>query len=131
MFSYNDLLDLLEKRFKAIPNVDLEDIEAWLETAYAEHGRDVNDVLTPAFATLVLLFAEADGTGQVALMTSHYFSFTDKDETVDKSMVSENYRMASEALWKRYENKKKEGVEGFGGPSMHYMRRVDRPDIDG
>lgn len=131
MFSFDDLLKLLKRRFKAIPNVVEEDIEAWLETAYAEHDRSTTQVLPSALATLMLLHAEADGTGQVALMTAHYFSFTDKDEAVDKSMVSENYRKASDALWARYNKKRRDGVEEFGGPSMHFMRRVDRPDIDG
>lgn len=130
MFSYEDIMKIMERRFGAIPNVEVEDIETWLQSSYAEHGVGVRETLNPGLATLVLLHAEADGTGHVALMTSHYFSFTDKDETVDKSMVSENYRMASEALWKRYNQKRKEGVEGFGGPSMHFMSRIDRTDVD-
>lgn len=117
---------MLVTRFKEVPNVDVEDIKLWLETSYGVHGVNMQGNVTPSVASLILLHAEADGTNQIALRTSHYYSFTDKDEAIDKSMISESYRKTAEALWKRYDKMKAEGVDEFGGSKVHYMRRLDR-----
>lgn len=126
MYTFSELIEMITQRFKTIPNVDEDDINLWLETSYGVHGVSIRETVSPDMASLIMLHAEADGVSQVALRTAYYFKFTDKDEEVDKSKVSDNYRAAADVLWKRYAQKKDEGVEGFGGSSIHYMRRIDR-----
>lgn len=130
MYTFEDIVELMKVRFKSIPNIDEDDINMWLETSFSIHGVNIKGTVSPEMASLIMLHAEADGVTQVALRTSHYFKFTDKDEEVDKSMISENYRKAAEDLWKRYKSMKDEGVDGYGGAVMHYMRRLDRDFIN-
>lgn len=127
MANKDELSDRLLNRFKDVPKVGPEDVGSWIELAMNEHGLDSSDNVPTEVIPLVLLYAEADGALQVALRTAHYFEFTDRDEAVNKSMISEQYRELSDALWKRYQRKKDEGVEGFGGARFHIMKRVDRP----
>lgn len=123
---YQEVVEMLKKRFSDVPNVTDDDIESWADSSLIEHNIRLGSRIPPELLPLILLYAEADGASRIALKTAHYFEFTDKDETVDKSKVSESYRKIAEDLWKRYRLRKDEGVEGFGGPQMKFMRRVDR-----
>lgn len=127
MDDFNELVRFLANRFRDVPGVTDEDIEAWAEAALLEHGLKRGDRIPPPLMQLILLFAEADGASQVALKTAHFFKFTDKDESVDKSMISKSYQGVANEAWRRYQQKKDEGVEGYGGPVVKYMRRIDRP----
>lgn len=124
---FKELVEMLLKRFNDVPNVDESDVESWLEASIMEHGIRMGQRIPPELIPLIMLYAEAEGASRVAMKTAHYFEFTDKDESIDKSMISDNYRKIAEGLWSRYRLKKDEGVEGFGGPVMKFMRRVDRP----
>lgn len=120
------LAERLLSRFKDVPNVELTDALEWIELSMNEHGFNAEDDVPPEMMSLILMYAEADGASQIALRTAYYFKFTDKDETVDKSAVPEQYRKLADALWKRYRQKKEEGVDGYGGARTSFMRRVDR-----
>lgn len=127
METLETIKERLFKRFGSVPNVTEDDIEVWVLDSMLEHGFSKEDSIPTEIAPLVLLYAEADGTSQIALRTAHYFSFTDKDEKIDKSMIPKQYQAQADALWSRYRRKRDEGVEGFGGPVVKFMRRVDRP----
>ena len=126
MATQNELTQRLLTRFKDVPNVDATDVSEWVELAMNEHGLQASDNVPTDVIPLIMMYAEADGASQVALRTAYFFSFTDRDETVDKSKVSEQYRKLSEELWKRYRRKKDEGVGGFGGSQFRIIPRVDR-----
>lgn len=122
MASKYELSQRLLTRFKNVPNVDVTDTDEWVETAMNEHGYDaVSDVPTDDI-TLILTYAEADGAGQISLRTAFYFSYKDRDESVDKSMVSEQYRKLAEQLWNKYAQKKSER----SGSRFRIMPRADR-----
>lgn len=127
MSSKDDLSNRLLDRFKDVTNIDITDVEEWVETAMNEHGYKATDNVPTKYIPLILLHAEADGASQIALRTAYFFSFVDKDESVDKSMVSSNYLKLADSLWARYRRKKDEGVGDIGGSRMAFMRRVDRP----
>lgn len=127
MASNYELSSRLLSRFKDVPNIGDDDTSEWIEMAMNEHGLVSSDDVPTGVIPLIMLYAEADGAMQVALRTAHYFEFVDKDESVDKSMISEQYRRLSGELWKRYERKKSEGVGGFGGSRFSVMSRIDRP----
>lgn len=126
MLSHEELTERLSKRFKNTPEMDKEDAELWVETSMQVHGFDKDDKVPSELVPLVLLHAEADGASQLSLRTAYYFSFNDKDESIDKSYVSTRYRQLADNLWSRYRRKKEEDSTGFGGARMSYMRRVDR-----
>lgn len=126
MYEFSELVELLAKRFREVPNVSEEDLESWAESSLLEHGIRRGERIPLPLVPLITLYAEADGASQIALKSAHFFAFTDKDETVDKSKISANYKELAKDLWSRYRLKKDEGVEGFGGPVMKFMRRVDR-----
>lgn len=126
MANMNELSSRLLKRFKDVPGVDLEDTDGWIELAMNEHGFERQEDVPVEYISLIMLYAEADGTSQVSLRTAYFFMYSDKDETVDKTKVADHYRKLAEVLWERYKAKKTEGVEEFGGSRFAVMTRADR-----
>lgn len=127
MATLDELSERLHRRFKDVPNVGREDTDEWMETALNEHGYTGQSTVPVEMIPLILLYAEADGVGQVALRVAYYFQYSDRDETVDKTKVADNYRRLAETLWDRYKVRKAEGVGGFGGSRFAIMTRADRP----
>lgn len=127
MATENDLTHRLLKRFKDVPGVEIEDVTEWMETALNAHGFELSDNVPSEDVPLIMLYAESDGASQIALRTAYYFSYTDRDEAVDKSMIADQYRRLSEELWERYLRKKGDGTSNFGGSRFTVMKRVDRP----
>lgn len=121
-----ELSTRLLRRFKDVRNVDIEDAHEWVETALNAHGYDETDNVPTEYVTLVLLYAEAEGASRIALQTAHYFSFVDKDESIDKSMISDNYNKLAETLWGRYRRLKADGVGDIGGAKFRILKRADR-----
>lgn len=121
-----ELSERLLKRFKDVPNIDDTDVSEWAETAMNEHGFKDTDNVPTEIIPLILLHAEADGATQISLNTAHYFEFVDKDESINKTAITDNYRKLADMLWGRYRRKKEEGVGGIGGSRVKYMRRIDR-----
>lgn len=121
-----ELSTRLLRRFKDVRNVDIEDAHEWVETALNAHGYDETDNVPTEYVTLVLLYAEAEGASRIALQTAQYFSFVDKDESIDKSMISDNYNKLAETLWSRYRRLKSDGVGDIGGAKFRILKRADR-----
>ena len=119
-----ELSATLLRRFKDVPNVDLEDTTDWIERAMLEHGFNSNSNVPQDAILLVLLLAEWDGTLQISLKTAHYFSYKDAEESVDKRNVSEQFRKVAAELGKRYEKKKLSS--DLSGRSFYIMTRADR-----
>jgi hypothetical protein len=125
MATMADLKQRLLGRFKDVPEVSDEDVTEWLDTALNDNGFTSSDDVPADKVSLVLLNAQAEGASTIALSTAHYFSFTDKDQTVDKSGISERYRTLADELWDRYQRKKTES-NGAKGAKFRVMRRLDR-----
>lgn len=121
-----ELATTLLSRFKGVPNVDQTDAEAWIERSLLEHGYTVDQDVPDSDQLLVLMYAEWDGTQQIALRTAYYFEYKDSEETVDKRMVSEAYRNMADQLFRKYERKKNEAGR-TAGPRFRVMTRADRP----
>lgn len=126
MANLAELSGRLLRRFKNVPNVDLEDATDWVTLAMAEHGFEPDEDVPTEFVTLILLYAEADGAGLIALQTAYYFSYKDGEESVDKRGVSEQYRKVATELWKKYERKRADSGL-IGATRFSIMRRPDRP----
>ena len=126
MATKSELAVRLLTRFKGVPNVDIADAEGWIERSLMEHGIPVDQDVEETDQLLILLYAEWDGTQQIALRTAYYFEYKDGEETVDKRMVSEAYRNMADQLYNKYERKKNE-VGRRAGPRFRVMTRTDRP----
>lgn len=125
MANLSDLAQSLLKRFNGIPNVKIEDAENWTERAMLEHGYSVEADVPTDDQLLVLLYAEWDGTLQLALKTAYYFEYKDAEESVDKRLVTEQYRNLAGELWNKYQRKKID-KRTSAGSSFSIMNRADR-----
>ena len=127
MAELHEISELVLQRFKDVPNVTEEDAEAWTLRAFIEHGY-AEDANVPDNQTmLLLLYAEWDAALNLAMNTAYYFEYKDAEESVDKRLISEQYRRLATELRKRYDAKKAEGSGGLGGSRFNVMTRVDRP----
>lgn len=122
-----ELSESLLRRFKDVPNVTKEDTDDWVLRSMLEHGFAEDANVPDSQVVLLLLYAEWDATLQLALKTAYYFEYKDAEETVDKRMVSEQYRRLASELRRKYEQKKAEGSGGIGGSRFNVMTRIDRP----
>jgi hypothetical protein len=125
MATKSELATTLLSRFKGVPNVGQEDVDAWVERSMLEHGYRIDQEVSDDDTLIILLYAEWDGATQLALRTAYYFEYKDSEESVDKRMVSETYRNLADQLWKSYERKKNE-VGRTAGPRFRIMPRADR-----
>lgn len=120
MATFFELSERLQKRFKNVPNVTSEDVSDWLEEALLEHGLSSSSNVPIDNESIILLFAQSHGAQQIAMSTAHYFKYTDGDEQVDKTVVSEQYRKLAMDLRAEYDRKK------ASTSSVKFMRRLDR-----
>lgn len=122
MATITELSARLLKRFKNVPNVTAEDTTDWTEEAFLAHGYTSSDNVPSDKETLILLAAQAEGAQQISLATAHFFSYTDGEESIDKSMISEQYRKLAKDLRDLYSREK-----AASGSAFRIMKRVDRP----
>lgn len=123
MATSTELAERLVKRFKGVPNFDIDDAQELVEDALLVHGLGASATVPTDKINLILLYSQAEGAWQIALSTAHYFSYTDADEAVDKSMVSEQYRKLARDIRDEYEAEKAKD-DGVG---FHVATRIDRP----
>lgn len=123
MANLSELSERLRKRFKNVPNVTSEDAVDWTVESMMIHGYDSSSNIPNELIELVLLNAQAEGAFQIALSTAHYFQYTDGEESVNKTAVSDQYRKLAQDIRIQYENEKRRK----SGVKVGYMKRVDRP----
>lgn len=117
--SISTLATRLQSKFKNVPNVLLTDCTDWVTDAVALHGNETDE-------TLILLLAQSEGARNIALNTAHYFSYTDGDESVDKTMLTETYLRVSEDFYNAYARSKATGSSGSSGSAFKAPKRADR-----
>lgn len=128
MANYPQLIERLTARFRQVPGVEPADIDAWLTEALYQYGYapltafDIPDDETP----LVLLLAQIHGARTIAFSVSHYFKYTDGEESVDKTMVAEQYRKLAADLVTEYERERGVIIGRKSASSFHVARRLDR-----
>lgn len=123
MATNTELAERLLKRFKGVPNFDIDDAQELVDDSLQVHGIDLSAAVPADKVNLVLLYAQAEGAWQIALSTAHYFSYTDADESVDKTMVSEQYRKLAQDLREAYDAEKAQTI----GAGFYVATRIDRP----
>ncbi|AND07911.1 hypothetical protein P4159_20025 [Bacillus thuringiensis] len=87
----------LEIRLAKVPKVTPEDIGNWL--AEAETESELTEELN---ANAVFYLALSFAYESIAADAARYFSYTDGEESVDKSMIFANYKKLSTDALKKY-----------------------------
>lgn len=121
--SAQELSKRLYRMFKGVPGFTEEEALELVEDAMQTHGYAPTDSVPIDRIRLVLLYAQLQGTWQIAFSVAHYFKFSDGEETVDKSMIADNYRKLAKDLQTEYDI---ENGKLFGN-NFRIMPRVDRP----
>lgn len=121
--SAQELAERLLRRFKGVPGFTPEDANELIEDAMQAHGYAPTASVSADKVNIVLLYAQTQGAWQVAFSVAHYFKFTDGEESVDKSMVSENYRKLARDLQADYDAEQAR----LNGSKFRIMKRIDRP----
>lgn len=121
MANLAELSERLLKRFKNVPNVTIVDAQDWTEESMLIHGYESSAIVPNDRQEIVLLYAQSEGAFQISLSSAHFFKYTDGEEQVDKTMVSEQYRKLAKDLREEYTRKK-----GVLGSKAVFMKRADR-----
>lgn len=119
-----ELATRLYARLKGVPGFTDEEALLLVEDAMQEHGYAPTSSVPTDRTNLVLLYAQMQGAWQIAFGAAHYFKFTDGEESVDKSMVADNYRRLANALETKYASEKSK----LFGNNFRIMTRADRPN---
>ena len=124
MANRTELAERLYRRFKGVPNFDLDDAQELVDESLEFHGYELSADVPADKESMILLYAQKEGAWQIAFSVAHYFKFADGEESVDKSMVSDNYRRLARDLQDEYD---KEKGKIFGN-NFRLMPRIDRPN---
>lgn len=119
-----ELSERLLKRFKGVPNYTLTDAEQAIDDALLTLGYASADDVPDDKLTALLLLAQSESAYTIAFSTAHYFQYSDGEESVNKSMISENYRTLASDLRKRYDNLIGNDPS-VAASSFHVAARVD------
>jgi len=118
-----ELTDRLLRRFKGVPGFEEADASDLVKDAMQAHDYAPEDSVSSEDINLVMLYAQIQGAWQIAFSVAHYFKFTDGEESVDKSMISDNYRKLANDLQSDYDEEKDRQRKA----SFRIMKRIDRP----
>lgn len=124
MAKATDLSALLFNRFKDVPNLTEADALLVIQEMVVLFG--LTDELDPLFVPKYMSFATSEMAMKIALNTAHYFKFTDGEETVDKSLVSENYRRVAKDYRSQYDGMVRE-ENRKPTSAFKNAHRIDRP----
>lgn len=119
-----ELAERLYRRFKGVPNFDMADAQELVDESLRYHGLYPSADVPSDRESIVLLYAQIQGAWQIAFSVAHYFRFTDGEETVDKSMLADNYRNLAKDLQSEYDIESSK----VSGSKFRIMKRIDRPN---
>src|SRR5690606_38684717 len=114
-----DLAERLYRRFKGVPNFELADAQELVDDSLRYHGLDPSADVPRDKESIVVLYAQVQGAWQIAFSVAHYFNFPDGEESVDKSMIADNYRKLAKDLQVEYDSE----MGKFNGNNFRIMKR--------
>jgi len=107
----------LTKRLSKVPGVTPEDIDDWLAEAEAEfEGQDEDNVTALFYLALYVAYET------IASDAARFFRFTDGEESVDKSMIFDNYMRLAKSARRNYARY----LRGGFGASQTHLGRADK-----
>lgn len=116
---------LLYSRFDGVPSLTMDDTNAVVEEAIFIFELDELDIKA-ADVTKILAYTSSEVAMKVAFNTASYFKFTDGEEAIDKSMISDNYRKLAREYRTQYDNMTRT-EERKASVSFKNSHRIDRP----
>jgi hypothetical protein len=130
MATLTQMTERLSKRFTAVtaqPALEAAAIDVMADT-FELFGYEVSADVPITDINRLLAYGSSELALQIALDAARFFKYTDGEESVDKSMVSKEYR-AFAALFKAdyLAEEAKQAEELIGGSVFRVMRRLDRP----
>ena len=129
MATLTQMTDRLTKRFTAVtaqPALESAAIDVMADTfdlfGYASADVPVTDV------NRILAYSSAELALQIALDAARFFKYSDGEESVDKTMVSKEYRAFSALFKVDYLAEEAKQAEALVETSaFRVMKRLDRP----
>lgn len=116
---------LLYNRFNNVPSLTMDDTNAVVDEMVIVF--ELNELDIPAKDVMKLMaYASSEMAMKIALNTAHYFKFTDGEESIDKSLVSENYRKLAKDYRGQFDSMA-QGEERRAKSSFKNTHRIDRP----
>lgn len=125
MITRVELAAMMHARFQDVPGMTNADSESVVDELITVFGLNENDIPV-ADLTKYLSYASAEMAMKIALNTAHYFQFTDGEESVNKSTVSENYRKVAAEYRRQYDAMTKE-ENRKPKSTFKNSHRIDRP----
>lgn len=116
---------LLYSRFESVPGLSMGDTNAAIDEAIFIFELDEMDIRSEDVYK-VLTYTSAEVAMKIAFNTASYFKFTDGEEAIDKSMVSDNYRKLAREYRSQYENMTRK-EERKATATFTNRHRIDRP----
>ena len=125
MITKSEIVAMIHSRFGNVPGLTASDVESVVNELVTVFGLDENDIPVVDI-TKFLSYGSAELAMKIALNTAHYFQFTDGEESVNKSMVSENYRKLAAEYRRQFDAMTKEENRK---PKSKFTNahRIDRP----
>jgi hypothetical protein len=129
MATLTQMTERLSKRFTAVtaqPALEAAAIDVMADTfelfGYASADVPITDI------NRLLAYSSSELALQIALDAARFFKYTDGEESVDKSMISKEYRTFATLFKADYlAEEAKQAEELIGGSVFRVMRRLDRP----
>ena len=120
-----EIAALLFNRFGTVPSLTMDDANNVVDEMVLIFGLNEMDIPV-ADVSKLMSYASAELAMKIALNTAHYFKFTDGEESVDKSLVSENYRKLANDYRSQYDSMTKE-ENRKPKSTFKNTHRIDRP----
>lgn len=86
------MIERLARRFNAVTALPADAAELTMIDTFESFGYKTDADVPVTDINRLLAFASAELATQVAINAASYFKYTDGEESVDKSMVSKQYR---------------------------------------
>ncbi len=127
MATMEQLQTRVMNRFRSVQSVTIEDVNVWLMEALALHGYEhAEEVKDADILQMIVIRAQYEGSIDIAMRTAHFFSYTDADEVVDKSMIAKEWRQIAAILEKEYEKARSRSSLAAEKSRYRTMMRLDR-----
>ena len=129
MATLTQMTDRLTKRFTAVtaqPALESAAIDVMADT-FELFGFDASADVPITELNRLLAYSSSELALQIALDAARFFKYSDGEESVDKTMVSKEYREFSAIFKADYLAEELAKHNAGDGSAFRVMRRLDRP----
>ena len=126
MAKLSTLTERLSKRFEQVSALPSDAAVNTMQYTFELFGYEYDADVPVADIARLLAYASSELSTQVAVNAASYFKYTDGEESVDKSMISKEYRELAATFRNEYHAEEAKR-DGSVGSSFRVMKRIDRP----